>query len=112
MDRTENLEKLALLCGKDECDEVLEFVYDYAQRMIKNYCGIEEIPEELEETLLDMACEMAKKCAFGEDGQGGIFKTIKEGDVSVGFGDGAEGDLFGLKSFEKQLMAFRRLKWR
>ncbi|MBR5467931.1 MAG: hypothetical protein IKU80_01740 [Firmicutes bacterium] len=109
MDRTENLEKLALLCGKNECGEALEFVYDYAERLIKNYCGIEEIPEELEETLLDMACEIAKKCAYGEDGQGGSVKSIKEGDVSVSFG-GDDGFL-GLKDFEKQLMAFRRLKW-
>jgi len=111
MDRVKNLETVALICGKDSYDKNIEFAYDYAESIIKNYCNVTEIPEELEKTLIDMACEMFRCCGYGEEGVGGVVKQLKEGDVSVSFGSADESSLLDIKKFEKQLMKFRRPMW-
>jgi len=111
MDREKNLETVSLLCGKESYDVKIEFAYDYAESIIKNYCNVDDVPAELEKTLIDMVCELIKMGAYGEEGIGGVVKQLKEGDVSVSFGGNGESSLFGMKDFEKQLMAFRRPKW-
>lgn len=102
MDRIKNLEIIAKLCDKEIYDETDEFAYDYAESLIKNYCNIKTVPDEMEKTLIDMSCEIIK---------GGNIRQIREGDITVSFmGENGEGT-FGIKNYEKQLRNFRRPKW-
>jgi hypothetical protein len=110
MDREKSLGIIAQICGKEAYDSVDEFAYDYAERLIKNYCNIDEVCTELEQTLIDMACELEKAGGYCDEAGGGI-KQIREGDVTVSFGSGDEAGIWAVKNFEKQLMNFRRPKW-
>ena len=53
------LDKLKLLLGikDDSKDAILEFTLDRVEEIIKNYCNITEIPEELNTTVLSMAMD-------------------------------------------------------
>ena len=110
MEREEKLKKTAQLCGKENYDEKDEFAVNYAERIIKNYCNIKEIGEELTETLLDMAAEIEKIGGYGEENSGGEIKQIKEGDVTISFCDGRESRL-SIKNYENQLNLFRKPRW-
>lgn len=110
MEREEKLTKTAQLCGKESYDEKDEFALDYAEKIIKNYCNIKEIGDELTETLLDMAVEIEKSSGYGEANSGGEVKQIKEGDVTISFCDGSECHL-SIKNYENQLNLFRKPRW-
>ena len=110
MDREASLRKIAMLCGKDSYDKIDEFIFNYTEKIIKNFCAIDEIPVGLEETFIDMAAEIEKSGNFGENQNSGDIKSISEGDISMTFSDG-KSDVLSLKDFREQLENFRRPKW-
>ena len=99
-----------MLCGKEYYDNVDQFTFDYTERLIKNYCHLDYIPEELEETLIDMVCEIEKTRGYGQSEKTGAIGAITEGDISVSFKDISE-NMLDIKDFRKQLENFRRPKW-
>jgi hypothetical protein len=109
LDRENCLKKIAKIQGKEEYDFLDEFALDYGEKIIKNYCGIDEIPFEIEETYIDIAIEILN--IYSEKGvTSENIKQIQEGDISVSFKDNIE-NMFSIRNFKEQLASFRRLKW-
>ena len=86
----------------------MEFAAGRSVEMIKAYCNIAEVPEEL----LGVSVSLAEMVL---DDAGGSAKTksIREGDVSVTFAEGSsDGDTQKmLRYFQVELDRYRRMDW-
>ena len=113
MDRDALLIKIKEICKAEESDLNLEYALDSAISIAKNYCGIKELPEELENTVIDMAIDIFKSGQYGQEDESGILNSITEGDISMSFGDALfeQYGLSSIKNYEKRMMPFRRIKW-
>lgn len=109
----EAVEKLKALLGVtgEENNLLVEFALEQAEDIVKNYCNIEEIPEELKSTVFRMAAELYRNEQYGETGVPQAVKSISEGDTSTSFGTietaGYAESL--LKDYKKQLNRYRRV---
>ena len=107
------LERLQALRGMEtERLAAAEYAAGRSVEMIKAFCNIDEMPEEL----LGVAVSLAGWILDGGMGAtqaGGSVTSIKEGDVSIGFAEGgmranaSEGEM--LRHFLPELERFRRL---
>ncbi|SDX89668.1 phage head-tail connector protein [Tepidimicrobium xylanilyticum] len=109
------LEKLKLLLGikDDSKDAILEFTIERVEDTIKNYCNIEEIPEELNTTVLSMAMELCRLENFGNvEGKKDI-KSIQVGDTTTTFETNKSIDISNelLKDYKAQLAPYRKIRW-
>lgn len=102
----------------------LAFIVELVKEKIRNFCNIDEVPEDLFYTAVDMVCgeylyqmqNLGKLDAeiFPVDA---AIKSISEGDVSVSFMDNASASdrltalIQTLRGTDRDLMAYRRLKW-
>ena len=113
MDRDTLLVKIKEICKAEDSDLNLEYALDSAISIAKNYCGIKELPEELENTVIDMAIDIFKSGQYGGEDESGRLKSITEGDISMSFGDTLyeQYGLSNIKNYEKRMMPFRRIKW-
>lgn len=113
MDREAILEKVKAICNEEDLTSALEYSVDNAISIAKNYCSIDDIPEGLENTVIDMAIDIFKSGQYSDNEETGRLKSITEGDVSMSFGDTLfeEYGLSGIKNYEKRMMPFRRIKW-
>lgn len=109
------LDKLKLLLGikDDSKDAILEFTLDRVEEIIKNYCNITEIPEELNTTVLSMAMELYRLENFGSEEEGKDIKSIQVGDTTTTFETNKKIDISKemLKDYKVQLDPFRKLRW-
>ena len=96
---------------RDETDlAAMAFAAERSVEMMKAYCNITELPEEL----LGIGVSLAGMILDGEmAGTSGRAKSIREGDVSVTFAEGVnfadEREL--LECFRVELDRFRRMGW-
>lgn len=105
------LEKLRELWGlEEESLAVAEYAAERSIALIKAYCNIEEIPQELEGvgvSLAGLLLERGRKVA-----EGGSIQSIREGDISIhfaeNFGAGLTEDEMAAH-FRMELERFRRL---
>lgn len=102
----------------------LAFAAELVKEKIRNFCNIDEVPDGLFYTAVDMVCgeylyqmqNLGKLDAetFPVDA---AIKSISEGDVSVSFMDNASASdrltalIQTLRGTDQDLMAYRRLKW-
>ena len=86
----------------------MEFAAGRSVEMIKAYCNIAEVPEEL----LGVSVSLAKM-VLDNAGGGAKAKSIREGDVSVTFAEGvSNGDTQEmLRCFQMELDRYRRMDW-
>ena len=86
----------------------MEFAAGRSVEMIKAYCNIAEVPEEL----LGVSVSLAEM-VLDNAGGGAKAKSIREGDVSVTFAEGvSEGDMQKmLRCFQVELDRYRRMDW-
>ncbi len=89
------IEKVKLLL-KTYDEELLKFCCEETENYVKNYCNIDEIPENAMGIAVEMAVFLYKN--FGERD----VKSIRRGDFSVTY----EGE-----SFNRRLSAFRKFRW-
>lgn len=84
----------------------MEFAAERSVEMIKAYCNIESMPEEL----LGVCVALAEMLV--DSGTAGV-KGIREGDVSVTFAEGVsrEDDNAMLHRFHTELDRYRRMDW-
>ncbi|WP_343118087.1 phage head-tail connector protein, partial [Clostridioides difficile] len=80
----ERLKKLLGFSREDDSkDTILEFILEDVEEMVKNYCNVPTIPEQLNSTILRMAIDMYKNESLGsEDIALGSISSISEGDTS------------------------------
>ncbi|WP_129600461.1 phage head-tail connector protein [Anaerophilus nitritogenes] len=114
------LEKLKLLLGittKDittDKEFILQFAIDKATDIIKNYCNISKLPEELNNIVLNIALDIYRKENLGSESEAiGPIRSIQEGDTTTTYGDSQNADQKGdlLKDYRSQLKPFRKLRW-
>lgn len=97
----------------DENDNLaaMEFAARRSEEMMKAYCNLEELPEELLGVGVALAGMLLDSGAIATPSRKA--KSIKEGDVSVTFGDsgaGAEEESM-LAYFKMELDRFRKVSW-
>ena len=90
---------------RDETDlAAMAFAAERSVEMMKAYCNITELPEEL----LGIGVSLAGMLL---DCGGQSVKSIKEGDVSVTFREGVTGEKELLDCFRVELDRFRQMGW-
>lgn len=100
-------------------EEIINLAIEEAGQVIKNYCNIREIPEELVFTWANMACDIVKSYDAEETGEpvNGGPASVSMGDTTVSVSNSQSGtghvvDLDGLiQNYREQLQKFRRVKW-
>ena len=107
-------------------EETLNFELEKILNYVKNFCNITEIPEILNPRIIDRVCGeflFYQKNSGQLDGfdYDAVIKEIKEGDTTLKYAIGAEGetaesrfDNFLTKlerGFDKWLVPHRRLRW-
>ncbi len=111
----ERLKKLLGFSREDDSkDTILEFILEDVEEMVKNYCNVPTIPEQLNSTILRMAIDMYKNESLGsEDIALGSISSISEGDTSVSYRSSAsEFKESLLKDYKSQLNRYRNLRWK
>lgn len=105
----------------------LQLAINGAEQYIKNFCNITEIPKELSSAAVDIAAGILLKTKQGLginvcesiDFENDNIKQITEGDVSITYNSDNSGSatakysalLDRLCNRDKELLAFRRLRW-
>ena len=103
-------------------ETAIQFLIAKTEAYIKNYCNIDEVPEELEYSEIDMICV---EFLNGKALSGGLeasslridaISSITEGDVTVSYASGSSISLPTAYSrisskFEADLIPFRRMRW-
>ncbi|ENZ9563956.1 phage head-tail connector protein [Clostridioides difficile] len=111
----ERLKKLLGFSREDDSkDTILEFILEDVEEMVKNYCNVPTIPEQLNSTILRMAIDMYKNESLGsEDIALGSISSISEGDTSVSYRSSAsEFKESLLKDYKVQLNRYRKIRWK
>ena len=110
MEKSTASEKVKKICNAEENTDIIEYCCDSAEEIIKNYCGIKEIPDGLESVFIEIACDIYRSGEYGNEAQTGRLKSLTEGDVSMSFEENSEksGDI---RKYENRLKPFRRIKW-
>lgn len=106
--------------------EIVEFELEKILNYVKNFCNITEIPEILDPRIIDRVC-----CEFlfyqKNSGQlegfdyDAVIKELKEGDTTVKYATGADGDTPESRfdkflnkmerGFDKWITPHRKLRW-
>lgn len=102
------LENLKLLIGTTGQDELLQFILDSVTQSIINYCNVEELPVELENTAVMMAVDLCRSEQFGGAEAPQTVSSIAEGDTKVSFQTNAKINSL-IKNYTAQLNRFRRV---
>lgn len=101
----ERLQKLKLVLGinGDEEDNLLGFLLESTEQKILNYCNLKELPDELENVLVEMAARFYNS-------PDGVTAGMRVGDTSVDFST-AKDEQNIIHDYKTQLNRFRRLSW-
>lgn len=104
----------ALLGIKDEEKDILvEFALENAEETVKNYCHIEEIPKELDTTVLRMAVDIYRNEQLGSVNTPQAVSSVKVGDTSTSFKtSSAEFSESIMKNYKAVLNRYRRIQFR
>ena len=95
-------------------DDVLQFVLDDVGETVLNYCNLDTIPKGLVKTAYRMAIDLYRAEGFGQEAIESGVSSISEGGATVSFKSSNYDTSFTsslLKTYERQLMEYRRLKW-
>ena len=107
-------------------DDIIEFELEKTLNYVMNYCNITEIPDVLDPRIVDRVCGeflFYQKNSGELDGfdYDAIIKEIKEGDTTLKYAIGSDGDTAESRfdkfltkmerGFDKWLVPYRRLRW-
>lgn len=119
------LGQLGYVATEEDCD-IIEFELEKILNYVKNYCNITEIPEILEPRIVD---RVSGEFLFYQKNSGNltgfdydaVIKEIKEGDTSLKYATGTDGDTPESRfdkflnkmerGFDKWICPHRRLRW-
>lgn len=92
-------------------DILLQLTISQIEETIKNYCNVEEVPEELKNTAYRMAMDIYRNEQPGETEKPQAVKSVSIGDTSTSFGDAASSNYVQsiLKDYKGQLNRYRRV---
>lgn len=109
-------ESLKRLLGIDENDKSKDYLIDFSinsvSDIVKNYCHIDNILPQLENTLLNMAIVFYRNKLLGQESiENTVVSAIKEGDTNVTLVQSKMNDNGFLDDYKSQLNQFRRADW-
>ena len=114
---TDKLKLLLGITGEDR-DDILSFALETVTDMALGYCNLDELPPQLENTVVRMAADLYRSEGYGQAAVPQVAQSVTRGDVTVHYGSGNNGNtaqITGGKSilddYRAQLNAFRRLRW-
>ena len=111
---------------KEFDNEIIEFELEKILNYVMNYCNITEIPDILDPRIIDRVCgeflfyqkDSGQLEGFDYDA---VIKEIKEGDTTLKYATGADGDTAETRfdkflnklerGFDKWLVPHRKLRW-
>lgn len=110
------VERLSALLGVNEPDEVasahVEFVLENAADTVKNYCHIDEIPKELETTVLRMAIDIYRNEQTGSSSVPQSVSSVQIGDTRTSFSTSVtEFSESIMKDYRAVLNRYRRVEF-
>ena len=112
------LDKLKTLLGitDSEKDFALQYVIDAVTDTVLNYCNIEKLPPQLENTVLSICMDKYRAESIGQEQAQGRVTGITEGTVTVSFGTpysvNDNPSMAFLKNYAAQLDRFKKLgRW-
>lgn len=106
-----DIDRLRALLGiTDESQDVLiMFALENAREIVKSYCHVEEIPEELGTMVLRMAVDIYRNEQLGKADVPQTVSSVKVGDTSTSFQAQASDFTTGLlKSYKMVLNRYRK----
>ena len=107
-------------------NEVIDFEMEKILNYVMNYCNITEIPEILDQRIIDRICG---EFLFYQKNSGNlegfdydaVIKEIKEGDTTLKYATGSDGDTAESRfdkflnkmerGFDKWITPYRKLRW-
>lgn len=119
---TSRLQALGYEAGDNDIF-ALQFVLTQVENHIKNFCNISEIPESLEQLVVDKVCGtfLSQKKASGQLTSGqieGVVKKIQDGDTTVDFAGNTDAEtIFSTyinnltSGHDDCLIRYRKLVW-
>lgn len=92
-------------------DILLEFALDNTEEIIKNYCNIDMIPQELHTTHIRMAMDVYRMEQPGEENTPLAETSVKEGDTTVNYSKVHTSEYMNsiLKDYKKNLNRYRKV---
>lgn len=109
------LDDLKRLLGLEgiEDDSLLEFVLNWSAAQITQYCGLEQLPDELAPTAVCLAADIWREKGYGRETKAAEVAEIKRGDVFTRFAaaGGEEAGQILLERYAVYLQPFRKLRW-
>lgn len=110
------LEDVKTLLGitDDTKDDLIQFALYDAAEIIRSYCNISVVPDDLDSTLTRMAIEIFRSEQLGTEKPTGSVMSVHEGDTQITYGaqyDNAYKESL-LKNHAKILNRFRRVVFR
>ena len=112
--------------AKETEEEIIDFELEKILNYVMNYCNITEIPEILDPRIIDRVCgeflfyqkDSGQLEGFDYDA---VIKEIKEGDTTLKYATGADGDTAESRfdkflnkmerGFDKWIAPHRKLRW-
>lgn len=111
------IDTLKGLLGDGANETGAQFCLDDCTRLVLDYCHLEELPVELESTVIRMVVDMYRLEGYGQAAvPKGPVTALKEGDQSVSFAADRAGAIAGsgaklLTDYTSRLNGFRKLRW-
>jgi hypothetical protein len=101
---------LGLNADEQSIEICVEFALDNAKEIVKNYCHIDEIPAELETTVLRMAMDIYRNEKPGELETPQRVSSVQIGDTSTSFGTVSASFTDSLmKNYKSSLNRYRKV---
>ena len=104
------VKKLLGISGGDK-DLILRFILQDTEEKIKNYCNLDEVPQELIHTKISMAVDIYRNEQIGNESAPAAVKSISIGDTSTSFGTVQDSSRVETlwKDYKKQLNRYRKV---
>ncbi len=100
---------------QSETDDVLLFACQRSMDIVKAYCNIQQIPNELENVCIEMSMLLFDNENYEQAHKNTAIKTIQEGNVSITYQNQSnawkDNKKELLKGFSEELDKFRCMKW-
>lgn len=80
-----NIGMLKKITGFSFCEDVYRFAASSAEEAVLNYCNIDEIPEGLENTTLNIAADILRRGQYGNGDVPVAVSSVTVGDTSTSF---------------------------
>ncbi len=108
------LEKIKIMADiEDQHDLKLNVVIEMMEAEVKNFCNLKTVPQQLENTIVEMVLEYLKSNPMGiSQFEGKNVKSISRGDTTIQYATTTGNIAEIIEGYHQRLIPFRKLKMR